>query len=107
MSTAIVQSSSEEVTAGQRSCRPALKGFEMPDDTLTGIKACVFDAYGTLFDFAAAAKGCRDILGNDVDRLTAVWRDKQLQNTCLRALQPRHLTFCQCTGHSLHSALQP
>jgi FMN phosphatase YigB (HAD superfamily) len=25
---------------------------------LNGVKACVFDAYGTLFDFAAAARGC-------------------------------------------------
>ncbi len=78
----------------------------MPDDTLTGIKACVFDAYGTLFDFAAAAKGCRDILGNDVDRLTAVWRDKQLQYTWLRALQARHADFWQVTGDALDFALE-
>src|ERR671923_296738 len=52
---------------------------------LDGIKACVFDAYGTLFDFASAAKGCRDVLGDDVDRLTGLWRDKQLQYTWLRA----------------------
>ena len=30
---------------------------------LDGVKACVFDAYGTLFDFSAAARGCRDVLG--------------------------------------------
>ena len=35
----------------------------MPKNSLTEIRACVFDAYGTLFDFAAAAKGCRDVLG--------------------------------------------
>lgn len=35
---------------------------------LEGIKACVFDAYGTLFDFAAAARSCRDLLGDDIDR---------------------------------------
>ena len=27
---------------------------------LSGIRACVFDAYGTLFDYASAAAGCRD-----------------------------------------------
>ena len=27
----------------------------MPDAALTGIRACVFDAYGTVFDFASAA----------------------------------------------------
>ena len=49
---------------------------------LRGVQACVFDAYGTLFDFAAAARKCRDALGDDIDRLTALWRDKQLQYTC-------------------------
>ena len=28
---------------------------------LDGIKACVFDAYGTLFDFASAAARCQDV----------------------------------------------
>src|SRR6266852_2851941 len=73
---------------------------------LAGVKACVFDAYGTLFDFAAAAKGCRDVLGDDVDRLTALWRDKQLQYTWLRALQGRHAVFWQVTGDALDFALE-
>ena len=34
----------------------------MTNMPLADIKACVFDAYGTLFDFAAAARGCRDVL---------------------------------------------
>ena len=34
---------------------------------LTGIRACVFDAYGTLFDFASAAAGCADMLGDKAD----------------------------------------
>jgi HAD superfamily hydrolase (TIGR01493 family) len=54
------------------------------------VKACVFDAYGTLFDFASAAKRCRDVLGDGIDKLTALWRDQQLQYTWLRALQGRH-----------------
>ena len=73
---------------------------------LSGIKACVFDAYGTLFDFASAAKRCRDVLGNDVDRLTALWRDKQLQYTWLRAAQGRHADFWQVTGDALDFALE-
>ena len=28
---------------------------------LTGVRACVFDAYGTVFDFASAAARCPDI----------------------------------------------
>jgi 2-haloacid dehalogenase len=78
----------------------------MAKNSLGGIKACVFDAYGTLFDFAAAAKGCRDVLGNDADRLTALWRDKQLQYTWLRTLQARHTDFWQVTGDALDFALE-
>jgi 2-haloacid dehalogenase len=77
----------------------------MSDKTLIGVKACVFDAYGTLFDFASAARGCADVLGEDAGRLTALWRDKQLQYTWLRALQGRHADFWQVTGDALDFAL--
>lgn len=73
---------------------------------LHGIQACVFDAYGTLFDFAAAARRCKDELGTDVDRLTALWRDKQLQYTWLRAAAGRHADFWQVTGDALDFALE-
>ena len=72
---------------------------------LTGIKACVFDAYGTLFDFASAARGCRDVLGERIDALTTLWRDKQLQYTWLRAIQGRHADFWQVTGDALDFTL--
>lgn len=70
------------------------------------VRACVFDAYGTLFDFASATRGCRDFLGDDLDRLTALWRDKQLQYTWLRAIQGRHVDFWQVTGDALDFALE-
>lgn len=73
---------------------------------LSGVKACVFDAYGTLFDFAAAARSCRDVLGDNADKLTALWRDKQLQYTWLRAAQGRHADFWQVTGDALDFALE-
>src|SRR5713226_2704425 len=78
----------------------------MNQPKLAGIRACVFDAYGTLFDFAAAANRCRDALGDDAARLTALWRDKQLQYTWLRALQNRHAEFWQVTGDALDYALE-
>jgi 2-haloacid dehalogenase len=78
----------------------------MSNAPLTGVKACVFDAYGTLFDFASAARGCRDLLGERIDTLTALWRDKQLQYTWLRALQGRHADFWQVTGDALDFALE-
>jgi 2-haloacid dehalogenase len=78
----------------------------MSNAPLNGVKACVFDAYGTLFDFAAAAKGCRDVLGESIDKLTALWRDKQLQYTWLRALRGRHADFWQVTSDALDFALE-
>lgn len=76
----------------------------MTKGRLPGIRACVFDAYGTLFDYASAAAGCRDVLGDKLERLTALWRDKQLQYTWLRAIQGRHADFQQVTGDALDFA---
>lgn len=73
---------------------------------LEGIKACVFDAYGTLFDFSSAASGCADELGGTAGALTALWRDKQVQYTWLRAAQGRHADFHQVTGEALDFALE-
>lgn len=73
---------------------------------LPPVRACVFDAYGTLFDFASAAAGCRDVLGDATGSLTTLWRDKQLQYTWLRTLQGRHADFWQVTGDALDYALE-
>lgn len=73
---------------------------------LTGIRACVFDAYGTLFDFASVATGCADVLGAKAAPLAALWRDKQLQYAWLRALQGRYAPFWQVTGEALDYALE-
>ena len=71
-----------------------------------GIRGCVFDAYGTLFDYASAASGCRDVLGDRAEALTLLWRDKQLQYTWLRAAQGRHADFWQVTADALDFALE-
>jgi len=78
----------------------------MPNPVLTGVSACVFDAYGTLFDFASAARSCSDVLGDAGERVTALWRDKQLQYTWLRAAQGRHADFWQVTGDALDYTLE-
>ena len=75
-------------------------------EALAGIRACVFDAYGTLFDFAAAANSCRDVLGEKTDALTALWRDKQLQYSWLRSLQGHYTDFWQVTGDALDYAIE-
>jgi 2-haloacid dehalogenase len=72
---------------------------------LQGIRGCVFDAYGTIFDFASAAARSTDALGDAAARLTALWRDKQLQYCWLRAVQGRHADFWQVTGEALDFAL--
>ncbi|MDP1733215.1 MAG: haloacid dehalogenase type II [Sulfuritalea sp.] len=69
------------------------------------IDACVFDAYGTLFDFNSAASAARDELGNDWQRLSDLWRLKQLQYTWLRGLAQQHADFWNVTGDALDFAL--
>lgn len=71
----------------------------------TGVRACVFDAYGTVFDFASAAARCPDIPEDRRVALTTLWRDKQLQYTWLRTLQGRYVDFWQVTGDALDFAL--
>ena len=78
----------------------------MNDGILEGIKACVFDAYGTLFDYASAVARCRDDLQDQCERLNTLWREKQLQYTWLRGLQGKHADFWQVTGDALDFALE-
>jgi 2-haloacid dehalogenase len=72
---------------------------------LRGIEACVFDAYGTLFDVNSAARSAQDSLGDNWRPLAELWRAKQLQYTWLRALAGRHADFWQVTGDALDFAL--
>jgi 2-haloacid dehalogenase len=73
---------------------------------LTGIKACVFDAYGTLFDVHAAAAALKQEIGPKADQLSATWRTKQLEYTWLRSLMPAYKPFWQVTQDGLDYALE-
>jgi len=73
---------------------------------LEGVRACVFDAYGTLFDFASAAARAAGVPADKRAALTALWRDKQLQYTWLRSLQNRYADFWTVTGDALDFALE-
>jgi len=77
----------------------------MSQGRMTGIKACVFDAYGTLFDVHSAVARERARIGDQADALSQLWRTKQLEYTWLRALMGRHLDFWQVTGDALDYAL--
>ncbi len=77
----------------------------MPDRSLAATRACVFDAYGTLFDLTSAARRCADALGDKAEALGALWRTRQLEYSWLRSLMGAHADFWQVTGESLDYAL--
>ena len=72
---------------------------------LVGIEACVFDAYGTLFDVHSAVGKHRTRIGEAADSVSASWRAKQLQYTWLRSLMDRWAPFAEVTEDSLDFAL--
>jgi 2-haloacid dehalogenase len=72
---------------------------------LADIAACVFDAYGTLFDVTRLTEPCRDRLGDSTVPLARLWREKQLQYTWLRSLMGIHIDFWHVTGEALDHAL--
>ncbi len=77
----------------------------MTPPRLPDVRACVFDAYGTLFDVNSAAERARGRLGERWQPLAETWRAKQLQYTWLRSLAGRHADFWQVTGDALDFAL--
>lgn len=72
---------------------------------LSNVSACVFDAYGTLFDVSSVARGAQDALGDRWQALSDLWRQKQLQYTWLRGLAGHHADFWQVTGDALDFAM--
>ena len=70
-----------------------------------GIRVCVFDAYGTLFDVHSAVGRLRPQVGPHADELSQLWRATQLEYSWLRALMGRHADFWQVTGDALDYAL--
>lgn len=75
------------------------------------ITTCIFDAYGTLFDVASAARNAaaepgRESFAAHWPTIAANWRLKQLQYTWLRALTERHADFWEVTQDGLDWALE-
>ena len=68
--------------------------------------ACVFDAYGTIFDFGSAVRSRAGIIGESAATLIDTWRTKQLQYTWLRSLQNQYVDFEQVTAEALDYALE-
>lgn len=75
------------------------------------ITTIVFDAYGTLFDVAgaarlAAAEPGGSALADSWPRLAGDWRRKQLEYTWLRAITGRHADFEAVTQDALDWAME-
>jgi 2-haloacid dehalogenase len=75
------------------------------------VTTVIFDAYGTLFDVAAAARECaaepgREAFAAKWQKLAGDWRLKQLQYTWLRALADAHEDFWIVTQEGLDWALE-
>jgi 2-haloacid dehalogenase len=64
----------------------------------------VFDAYGTLFDVHSAVRRYAAEIGQDADRLSALWRTKQLEYSWTRALAGRYRDFWALTEDALDYA---
>ena len=77
----------------------------MAPQTLDDIGACVFDAYGTLFDVHTPASRCRDVLGDKTDSFSDLWRSKQVHYTWLRSLMGTFVDFWHVTGEALDFSL--
>ena len=76
----------------------------MSTKSFEGIRACVFDAYGTLFDVHSAVGRHADRLP-DASAVSLLWRTKQLEYTWLRSLMDRYVDFWQITQDALDFAL--
>lgn len=75
------------------------------------ITTCVFDAYGTLFDVAAAARIAAAepafaAIKDDWRQVAEDWRLKQLQYSWLRAITGAHTDFWEVTQNGLDWALE-
>ena len=72
---------------------------------------CVFDAYGTLFDVAAAARVAAEEPGREVlaelwPQIAEDWRRKQLEYSWLRAITGDYVPFWDVTKDGLDWAME-
>ncbi|WP_316858109.1 haloacid dehalogenase type II [uncultured Cohaesibacter sp.] len=76
---------------------------------MAGADTCsiyVFDAYGTLFDVHSAVRRHSEALGPDAEKLSQIWRYKQLEYSWIRALTGRYVDFWTLTERALDFAFE-
>lgn len=64
-----------------------------------------FDAYGTVFDVHSAISEFRSVMGPDADRMSEIWRAKQLEYTWTLTLAGHYADFWTLTERALDFAL--
>ena len=70
------------------------------------IKACIFDAYGTLFDVNAACRELSREVGDNWEKLASLWRLRQVEYTWLRNSMDEYIDFWQITSDALDYAME-
>ncbi|WP_181704300.1 haloacid dehalogenase type II [Chthonobacter albigriseus] len=65
----------------------------------------VFDAYGTLFDVHAAVRRHAAAMGPEAQRLSELWRAKQLEYSWVRSMSGTYRDFWRLTEDALDTAL--
>ena len=69
-------------------------------------RAFVFDAYGTLFDVHSVVVRAGNNIPGDLNALSTLWRQKQLEYTWLRSLMGHYQDFWEITHAALLSAVR-
>src|SRR6185369_8129823 len=79
------------------------EAVERPTRAMSGIRAAVFDAYGTLLDVHAAMARHAARLGPDWPAVSAEWRARQLEYSWVRSLAGpvHHRDFWRLTQDAL------
>lgn len=73
---------------------------------MKSLKACIFDAYGTLFDVHSAVMRNASEVGECAEALSELWRQRQLEYSWTRALMGRYADFWEITDEALEFALK-
>jgi 2-haloacid dehalogenase len=69
-------------------------------------RAFLFDAYGTLLDVHSVVVRAGSAVAGDLDALSQLWRQKQLEFTWLRTLMDRYQDFEKITEDALRTAIE-
>lgn len=69
------------------------------------VRACLFDAYGTLFDVHSAVASLASRVGPKSSEVSALWRQRQIEYSWFRTMLGRHADFASVTADALDYAL--